>query len=428
MIGPLFIVFFILLFIGTPISLALVFSAMIAGVVFGDITIVSLAQKYFRSAESFTLMAVPFFILAGNIMACGGVSKRLTDMASAAVGRTTGGLAMVATIACTFFGALSGSAPATAAAIGAVMIPSMIDRGYARDFSTAVCASSGTIGLLIPPSISMVLYSTTAGVSTGKMFLGGIVPGILMCLALMLVEYLISRKNGWRGGEKATLKAFFAAMKNGIWALLMPLIILGGIYLGIFTATESAAVAVVYGVIVGAFVYRELNWKELWGILKDTAASSATLMFLVAGADIFSYILTVERIPQLFANTVLGLSDSLLVIELLMMVVLLIAGCFLENAVAILLMTPIFVPTLQQLGADGNDIIAFGVMMTLALAIGQITPPVGSCLFVGCDIGKISIEKLSKVCIPFLLALIAVLFLLVLIPSLITFIPMAFGL
>lgn len=428
MIGPLFIVFFILLFIGTPISLALVFSAMIAGVVFGDITIVSLAQKYFRSAESFTLMAVPFFILAGNIMARGGVSKRLTDMASAAVGRTTGGLAMVATIACTFFGALSGSAPATAAAIGAVMIPSMIDRGYARDFSTAVCASSGTIGLLIPPSISMVLYSTTAGVSTGKMFLGGIVPGILMCLALMLVEYLISRKNGWRGGEKATLKAFFAAMKNGIWALLMPLIILGGIYLGIFTATESAAVAVVYGVIVGAFVYRELNWKELWGILKDTAASSATLMLLVAGADIFSYILTVERIPQLFANTVLGLSDSLLVIELLMMVVLLIAGCFLENAVAILLMTPIFVPTLQQLGADGNDIIAFGVMMTLALAIGQITPPVGSCLFVGCDIGKISIEKLSKVCIPFLLALIAVLFLLVLIPSLITFIPMASGL
>lgn len=428
MIGPLFIVFFILLFIGTPISLALVFSAMIAGVVFGDITIVSLAQKYFRSAESFTLMAVPFFILAGNIMARGGVSKRLTDMASAAVGRTTGGLAMVATIACTFFGALSGSAPATAAAIGAVMIPSMIDRGYARDFSTAVCASSGTIGLLIPPSISMVLYSTTAGVSTGKEFLGGIVPGILMCLALMLVEYLISRKNGWRGGEKATLKAFFAAMKNGIWALLMPLIILGGIYLGIFTATESAAVAVVYGVIVGAFVYRELNWKELWGILKDTAASSATLMFLVAGADIFSYILTVERIPQLFANTVLGLSDSLLVIELLMMVVLLIAGCFLENAVAILLMTPIFVPTLQQLGADGNDIIAFGVMMTLALAIGQITPPVGSCLFVGCDIGKISIEKLSKVCIPFLLALIAVLFLLVLIPSLITFIPMASGL
>lgn len=428
MIGPLFIVFFILLFIGTPISLALVFSAMIAGVVFGDISIVSLAQKYFRSAESFTLMAVPFFILAGNIMARGGVSKRLTDMASAAVGRTTGGLAMVATIACTFFGALSGSAPATAAAIGAVMIPSMIDRGYARDFSTAVCASSGTIGLLIPPSISMVLYSTTAGVSTGKMFLGGIVPGILMCLALMLVEYLISRKNGWRGGEKATLKAFFAAMKNGIWALLMPLIILGGIYLGIFTATESAAVAVVYGVVVGAFVYRELNWKELWGILKDTAASSATLMFLVAGADIFSYILTVERIPQLFANTVLGLSDSLLVIELLMMVVLLIAGCFLENAVAILLMTPIFVPTLQQLGADGNDIIAFGVMMTLALAIGQITPPVGSCLFVGCDIGKISIEKLSKVCIPFLLALIAVLFLLALIPSLITFIPMASGL
>ena len=428
MIAPLFIGFFILLFIGCPISLALVFSTMIAGVLFGDITIVSLAQKYFRSAESFTLMAVPFFILAGNIMARGGVSRRLTDMASTAVGRTTGGLAMVYTIACTFFGALSGSAPATTAAIGAVMIPSMNERGYSREFSTSVCASSGTIGLLIPPSISMVLFSTTAGVSTGKMFLGGIVPGVLMCGALMLVEYIISKKHGWRGGEKASLRAFWLALKNGIWALLMPLIILGGIYTGIFTATESAAVAVVYGLIVGAFVYRELGWKELWGILKSTAASSATLMFLVAGADIFSYILTVERIPQLFANAVLGFSSSMLTVELLMLLVLLVAGCFLENAVAILLMTPIFVPTLQQLGANGNDIIAFGVMMTLALAIGQITPPVGSCLFVGCDIGKISIERLSKACIPFLLALILVLVLLALVPQLITFIPVLSGL
>lgn len=208
----------------------------------------------------------------------------------------------------------------------------------------------------------------------------------------------------------------------------MPLIILGGIYTGIFTATESAAVAVVYGLIVGAFVYRELGWKELWGILMSTAASSATLMFLVAGADIFSYILTVERIPQLFANAVLGFSSSMLTVELLMLLVLLVAGCFLENAVAILLMTPIFVPTLQQLGANGNDIIAFGVMMTLALAIGQITPPVGSCLFVGCDIGKISIERLSKACIPFLLALILVLVLLALVPQLITFIPVLSGL
>ncbi len=428
MIIPLFVIFFILLFIGTPISLALVFSAMIAGVLFGDITMVSLAQKYFRSAQSFTLMAVPFFILAGNIMARGGVSRRLTNMASAVVGRATGGLAMVSTIACTFFGALSGSAPATAAAIGAVMIPAMKEKGYSSEFATAVCASSGPIGLLIPPSISMVLFSTLAGVSTGKMFLGGIIPGILMCASLMAVEFFVSKKNNWRGGEKASMKTFLLAMKDGIWALLMPLIILGGIYAGIFTATESAAVAVVYGLIISSFVYKELSWKELWRILKDTARSSATLMFLVAGAGIFSYILTVERIPQLFANAVLGFSDNMLVVELLMMLVILVAGCFLENAVAILLMTPIFVPTLLQLGASNNDILAFGVMMTLALAIGQITPPVGSCLFVGCDIGKVSIEKLSKACIPFLIALIVVLVILVLVPQLITVIPMASGL
>ena len=428
MIAALFIIFFLLLFFGIPISLSLVFSSMLAGALFGDVSLISLAQKYFRSAESFTLMAVPFFILAGNIMARGGVSRRLTDMASAAVGRTKGGLAMVSTIACTFFGALSGSAPATTAAIGAIMIGSMNERGYSREFSAAVCASSGTIGLLIPPSISMVLFATTAGVSTGKMFLGGIIPGLMMCGSLMIVEYVISKKYGYQGGERASIKVFIKALKDGIWALLMPVIILGGIYTGAFTATEAAAVAIVYGIIVGMFIYRELNLRELIKILKDTAASSAVLMFLVAGADIFSYILTVERIPQVFASAVLALSDNLLVVEILMMIVLLIAGCFLENAVAILLMTPIFVPTLQQLGADNDAIIAFGVMMTLALAIGQITPPVGSCLFVGCDIGKVSIERLSKACVPFMITLVIVLFILVLFPQLIIFIPAISGL
>lgn len=428
MLLGVFVLLVLLLVCGIPISFALLFSSLLSVMMFGDISVATLVQKYFRSTESFTLMAIPFFILAGNIMARGGVSKRLTNMASAVVGRVPGGLAWVSTISCTFFGALSGSAPATTAAVGAIMIPSMNERGYSREFSSAVCACSGTIGLLIPPSISMVLYATTAGVSTGKMFLGGIIPGLMMCGALMLVEYLTSRKRGYVGGEKARLKNIADSLLKGVWALLMPIIILGGIYTGIFTATEAAVVSVFYGLLVGFLIYRELTFRGLLEILKSTASSCATLIFLVAGTHVFSYILTYEQVPQKFASLILGLSNSVIVVELLMIVVLLIVGCFLENAVAILLLTPIFVPTLVQLGANGNDLIAFGVMMTLALAIGQVTPPVGSCLFVGCDIGKVEIESLSKECLPMIGTLVLVLLILVLLPQLITFIPVLSGL
>jgi len=416
----LFIAFILLIMISVPISIALGLSSMIAVLLHTDLSLMVLVQKIFGGVSSFTLMAIPFFILAGNIMAGGGVSTRLVNFAGSMIGRMTGGLALVSTVACTFFGAISGSAPATTAAIGAVMVEPMEKKGYSKAFAAATVAASGTIGLLIPPSITMVLYGVIAGVSIGKLFLAGIIPGLLMCIVLMGLEYKISKKRGYGGDAPSSFKEIFEAFKKSILALLMPLIILGGIYGGVFTPTEAAVVAVVYGLVIGVFVYKELDFKKVFSILLSLGKSTSVILYLVATAHVFSYILASEEIPQQLATFMLSLSDNPLVIQFLIMIVLLIAGTFLDNAVAIVLLTPIFYPIAQQAGID---LVFFGVLMVFALAIGQITPPVGLCLFVACNISKISIEKLSKAIIPFLVAMILLLILLNLIPDVILFIP-----
>lgn len=416
----LFIAFVVLIMLSVPISIALGLSSMIAVLLHTDLSLMVVVQKIFGGVNSFTLMAIPFFILAGNMMAAGGVSKRLVNFASSLIGRVTGGLALVSTIACTFFGAISGSAPATTAAIGAVMVDPMEQKGYSKEFAAATVAASGTIGLLIPPSITMVLYGVISGVSIGKLFLAGIIPGLLMCCTLMLVEYVISKKRGYRGEEPASFKDIIESFKKSILALLMPLIILGGIYGGIFTPTEAAVVAVVYGLVIGLFVYKELNVKKIFKILQDSGKSTSVILYLVATAHIFSYILASEEIPQQLATFLLSVSDNPLVIQLMIMIALLIAGTFLDNAVAIVLLTPIFYPIVAQVGIDP---VFFGVLMVFALAVGQITPPVGLCLFVSCNISKISIEKLSKAIVPFLVALIVLLLVLNVIPDVILFIP-----
>jgi C4-dicarboxylate transporter DctM subunit len=367
-------------------------------------------------------MAIPFFVLAGNIMSAGGVSSRLVDLASAFLGRMTGGLALVSTAACTFFGAISGSAPATTAAIGSVMIKPMVARGYDKVFAAATVAASGTIGLLIPPSITAVIYGVIANVSIGKLFMGGIIPGLMMCVALMVVEYIIAKKRGYHGEEKASFATTVSAFKRSILALLMPLIILGGIYGGIFTPTEAAAVAVVYGFIVGLFIYRELKFAAAVKVFFDSAKSTAVIMYLVATAHIFSYILASEEIPQMITTAMLTLSKDPIVILMLINLALLIVGTFLDNAVAMVLLTPIFYPVIMSVGIDP---VFFGVIMVLGLAIGQITPPVGLCLFVACNIGDVSIEKLSKECIPWLIALIIVLIMVTFMPGVILWIPNA---
>lgn len=421
----LLVAFFGLLFIGVPISFSLSVSSFLAVAITGSIPVMTLVQKTFRAIDSFTLLAIPFFVFAGNVMARGGVSKRLTDMAATMVGRMPGGLAHITTLSSTFFGAISGSAPATTSAIGAVMVPQMEDYGYKKSFTAAVAAASGTIGLIIPPSNTMVMFGTLANVSVGKMFIGGVVPGLIMSAVIIAINYVISKKRGYRGSDKISGKAILVAFRNGIWAILMPIIILGGIYSGVFTPTEAAAVAVMYGIIVSAFVYRNMGWKSFKGVLASSAASTASIMFLIANAHIFSYLLTSEQIPQKLAALMLSITTNPLIVKLLVMVVLLIAGCFLDNAVAVILLTPILYPVMASLGVD---LVYFGVLLVFVLAIGQVTPPVGLCLFVACDIGKVKIEEISKEVIPYIIGLIGVALLLVFFEPLVLFLPTLAGL
>ena len=389
----LLVSFFLLLFIGVPISFALSISSFTAVMTTGAIPVINLVQKTFRAIDSFTLLAIPFFVFAGNVMARGGVSKRLTDMAATLVGRMPGGLAHVATLSSTFFGAISGSAPATTSAIGAVMVPEMEKRSYDKAFTAAVVAASGTIGLIIPPSNTMVMYGTLANASVGKMFIGGVGPGLLMTVVIIVINYLISKKRGYAGSEHISGKQVAEAFKNGIWALLMPVIILGGIYSGLFTPTEAAAIAVFYGIIVSAFVYRNMGWKDFIHVLSASASSTASMTSLTTNPTMIMF---------------------------LIMIVLLIAGCFLDNAVAVILLTPIFVNVVQAMNID---ICYFGVFLVFVLAIGQVTPPVGLCLFVACDIGKVSIEKISREVLPYVGGLIVTAILLVLFPQIVTWLP-----
>jgi C4-dicarboxylate transporter DctM subunit len=420
--GTLFLLFGVLIVFSVPVSIALGLASIITISIFMDVPMMVVIQRVYQGADSFSLMAIPFFILAGNIMSSGGVSKRLVDVAEGFFGRMKGGLALVATGASVFFGAISGSAPATTAAIGSIMVPQMEDKGYDKEFAAATVASSGTIGLLIPPSITMILYGVVANVSIGKLFLGGIIPGILMAIALGVVEVLIARKRNYVSNVPINMREILARIKKAILALLMPVIILGGIYGGIFTPTEAAVVAVVYGFIIAIFVYRQLDFTGFKKVLLSSAKSSSVIMYLVATASVFSYILSSEKIPQKISAVILGISTEPLIVLLLIAVMLLIVGTFLDNAVAMVLLTPVFAPAIAKLGIDP---VFFGVFMVLALAIGQITPPVGLCLFVACDVAKVSIEQLSRNVVFPVIALLIVLLIVMLFPFLVTVIPNA---
>lgn len=421
MIGAaLFISFFLLLLVGVPIAVSLGVASMISLLLFSHVPVVVLVQKTFGGIDSFTLLAIPLFILAGNIMSTGGVSTRLVALANCGFGRYRGGLAQVLTAACTFFGAISGSAPATAAAIGSVMIHPMVKRGYPVTFAAACTAASGVIGLLIPPSVTMVVYGVVTGASIGRLFLGGIIPGLVMSGALMVCNYLYAKRHGIGREPKPAIGETLEAFKNASWALLMPFIILGGIYSGIFTPTESAVVAAVYGLIVGKYIYRELTWKNLLDLTAATTKNSAVLMFLVATAHCFSYLMASERIPDAMASLMLGVSNDPTVILVMVCVVLLIVGTFLDNVIAMLLLAPIFHPVIMEIGIDQ---VYFGIIMVVGLAIGQVTPPVGTTLFVACNIAKITLEKLVTGIGYYLVAMILVLGLLVAFPGLVMLIP-----
>ena len=402
--------------ISLPIGISLGLSTVIALIFMTDIDTVMVAQTAFASLDSFTLMAIPFFMLAGNFMRYGGISKRLLDLADHIIGFVTGGLGAVTTLTCMFFAAISGSGPATVSAIGSFMMPAMKEKGYDPGYSAALTAAAGTIGVVIPPSIPFVIYGVVTGTSIGSLFLAGIIPGILMGLALMVTNYRTAKKNGWLGsGQRPILRSVGKATKNAFWALMSPVIILGGIYGGIFTPTEAAAVSCVYTFVIGKFVYKELDMKKLMDCLKDTVLLAGATSFMIGLSSGFAFLLTMKQVPNTVAEALLSVSDNKIVILLIINVFLLIIGCFIDNISSCTILAPILLPVVVALGVDP---IHFGIIMTMNLAIGFITPPYGANLFIASAVGNTPMESIIKRVWPLILTITVVLILTTFIPGL----------
>ena len=407
--GPLvwLITFFILLCLTVPIGVSIGMSIIVYFLLFNTQPISFLCQNMFTACDSFPLMAIPFFVAGGALMSNGGITKRLVDLADACIGHISGGFAMVTAICCAFFGAISGSAPATVAAIGGLMVPAMIERGYDKGFSLAIIATSGCLGVIIPPSIPMVIYGTTTGASVGTLFIAGIGPGLLFCFALCLYSYLVAKKKGWKGnGKKFSIKRVGVELKNAVWALLAPLIILGSIYGGFCTPTEAAAICIVYALLIGFFVYRELDMKTMLNSFWDGALTTGTILIIVGTGTTLGRVLTVAQVPQLVVNGILGISDNPIIILLLLNLILLIVGCLMETLSAIMILGPILYPVAA---AAGMGLEHFGIMMVVNLAIGFCTPPVGVNLFVAAGLREdVSFMSLVRHALPIIGVLLAV--------------------
>lgn len=402
--------FVLLLLLKFPITFTLFISSVFTAI-YLNIPLLSIVQRTVSGVNSFSLLAIPFFILAGEIMGRGGISRRLVEFSNALVGRVRGGLAEVNVLASMFFGGISGSAVADVSSIGTMLIPMMVDKGYDDDYSVAVTVTSSCQGVIIPPSHNMIIFSLAAGggVSVGKLFLGGIVPGIVLGLALMIVSYIIAVKRGYPKEERYSLKRTLQVSKDAFLGLLTVLIIIGGVVSGVFTATESASVAVVYAFIISFLVYREVSIREFPKILMSALRTLAMVMSLIAAASAFGWLLAFLRIPQAVTMFLLSISDNPIVLLLLINLMLLVLGAIMDMAPLIIIVTPILYPVV--VGQLGMDPIQFGIMLILNLAIGLCTPPVGSALFVGSAIGRISIEKATKALLPFYVTMIAVLLL-----------------
>jgi C4-dicarboxylate transporter, DctM subunit len=416
----LFGLLFILLLLGVPIAVALGLSTTVVLLAFTDQPTLIIAQKMFTSLDKFALMAIPLFVLAGNFLSQGGAAARIIRFARACVGHLPGGLPMSAIFACIIFAAVSGSSPATVAAIGSVMIGAIRDDGYSNAFSVGSIVCAGSLGILIPPSIVLIVYGVTVDQSIGKLFMAGVVPGILLGGILMLVTYIAARRAGFKKTERASNKEIWLSFKEAIWALLVVIIIIGGIYGGLFTPTEAAAVAAVYGFIVVKFIYRDLSWKQIPEVIKASAATSAMILFIIANAMLFAHMLTMEQIPQGLANWIIDMNLSKVTFLIFVNVLLLAAGNFMEPSSLIMILAPLIFPVAMKLGIDP---IHLGVIITVNMEIGMLTPPVGLNLFVASGISGLSLGEVVKASIPWFFALLIGLLLVTYIPIVSLWLP-----
>lgn len=412
--------FIALIILRVPIPIALVASTAVT-MIYLDLPLMTMVQQMAKSINSFSLMAVPFFILAGEIMGAGGISDKIVDFANAIVGRFRGGLACVNCLDSMFFGGISGSAVADVSSLGSIVIPTMVKSGYGRDFSIALTVTTSCQGVLIPPSHNMIFFALAAGgVSVGKLFLGGAIPGILLGFALMAYSLFISVKRNYPKGEAMGLKQILLVTKDAIIALFTAIIIMGGVSLGWFTATESAAIACIYAFLISMFVYKKLKWKDIPRILGNVVNTLCLSFSLIAAAGAFGYVLAFLKVPALLTNFLLSITDNRIILLLLINLMLLCLGCIMDMAPIIFIVTPILLPVVTALGMDP---VHFGVMMIFNLAIGLCTPPVGSALFVGCAVGKSSIERVTKELLPMYAVMITCLLIVTFVPALSTWLP-----
>src|SRR5699024_1286495 len=418
----LFISFLVLIFLGFPIAFSLGLASVLY-LITADISLSIVPQKMFEGLNSFVLLCIPGFILAGNLMNAGGITNRLIDFANSLLGRVRGGLGLANVGASMGLGGISGTALADTASIGGILIPAMKREGYAAGFSVAVTASSSTVRPIIPPSLPMIIVGTLASLSIGDLFVAGIVPGILIGFGLIIPTYLISVKRNYPKGEAKTLREIGKSFMGAVWALLLTVIILYGILGGFFTPTEASIVAVIYALIIGLFVYKELSIKEIPKIMLSTMTTTASIMFLVGFANLFGWILVSEQIPQMVADLILGISTNKVIVILLILALVLFVGTFMETIAGLVILFPVLLPIATQIGMDP---IHFGVTMVLAMIIGVVTPPVGVCLFVASQIGRVSMGTATRELLPFLFVTVTVLLLVAFIPQLTLYLPSLF--
>lgn len=417
--------FAVMIFLRFPIAYAVGLSSVLCLMAMGN-SLNAVCRLMVKGISSFSLMAVPFFITMGVLMGKGGISDKLIALANACVGWMRGGLAMVNIVASYFFGGISGSASADTASIGSIMIPMMVDQGYDADFSTAVTITSSCEGLLVPPSHNMVIFATTAGgISVGSLFLAGYLPGAILAIALMVGSYIISVKRNYPKGEKFRFGAFLKQLSVSIWALLAIVVVVVGVVGGAFTATESAAIAVLYSLVVSVFVYKGVDWKGVWKALDECVGTLAIVMILIATSAVFGDCLTKLHVPDLAAKAIVGLTDNRIILILLLNLILLVLGMIMDMAPIILIATPILLPVATQY--CGLDPIQFGIMVVLNCGIGLLTPPVGAVLFIGSAVAKRPMEKVVKATLPFYLCMIIALLLISFIPDISLLIPKLCG-